>query len=52
MRPKLSVISVITVLLMSILVPYTAHATVQEGNNGSMKFDIDLTGYQFYGFGF
>jgi len=51
MRPKLSAISVVTVLLMSILVPYTAHATVQKGNNGSMNFDIDLTGYRLYGFG-
>lgn len=36
---------------MSILVPYTAHATVQKGNNGSMNFEIDLTGYRLYGFG-
>ena len=51
MRPKLTAISVIIVVLMSILVPYTTHATVQKGNNGSMNFDIDLTGYRLYGFG-
>ena len=51
MRPKLTAISVIIVVLISIFVPYTAHATVQKGNNGSMNFDIDLTGYQLYGFG-
>lgn len=51
MRPKLTVFSVIIVVLMSILVPYTALATVQKGNNDSKDFDIDLTGYQLYGFG-
>lgn len=51
MRPKLTAISVIIVVLLSILVPYKAHATVQKGNNGSMNFDIDLTGYRLYGFG-
>lgn len=51
MRPKLTAFSVIIVVLMSILVPYTAHATVQKGKNDSEDFDIDLTGYQLYGFG-
>ncbi len=36
---------------MSILVPYSAHATIQNDKNDSMDFDIDLTGYQFYSFG-
>ncbi|MBT2699089.1 DUF3888 domain-containing protein [Bacillus sp. ISL-40] len=52
MRPKLTAISVIIVVLMSILVPYTAHATVQKSNNDSMDFDIDLTGYELYSFGY
>ncbi|MEC1373954.1 DUF3888 domain-containing protein [Heyndrickxia oleronia] len=51
MRPKLTVISVIILVLMSILVPYNVHATVQKGNNDSKDFDIDLTGYQLYAFG-
>lgn len=51
MSSKLSTIAVITILLMSILVPYTSHATEQKGNNNRMNFDIDLTGYQLYGFG-
>ena len=39
------------VVLMSILVPYTALATVQKSNNDNMDFDIDLTGYELYSFG-
>lgn len=31
--------------------PFTAYANVQKNNNDSKDFDIDLTGYQLYGFG-
>ncbi|OOR17164.1 hypothetical protein BW892_27775 [Bacillus cereus] len=51
MRPKLTAISVIIVILMSISLPFTAYANVQKNNNDSKDFDIDLTGYQLYGFG-
>ncbi|WP_078182217.1 DUF3888 domain-containing protein [Bacillus cereus] len=36
---------------MSISLPFTAYANVQKNNNDSKDFDIDLTGYQLYGFG-
>ncbi|PFK04773.1 hypothetical protein COI97_09185 [Bacillus cereus] len=51
MRQKLTAISVIIVILMSISLPFTAYATVQKDNKDSMDFDIDLTGYRLYGFG-
>jgi len=51
MRPKLTAISVIIVILMSTSLSFTAYATVQKDTKDSMDFDIDLTGYQLYGFG-